>query len=295
MSTDKTLADVQPGGRVRLGDQGDALATLSARWRACADRHDESAREADSIGDMPATVQYLETNAKALRQAAAELDAALSAQPSPGGQGDALRSFACEAVEYFRNRSDVVDGDYGSPSPNEEMKLLSEGEAALAARQPVGEPVAWKYQDKAADGVWEDRIGEKLPCWEHRNPMPLYAVLPAQQADQEYLERLDLALEGVIDQRDRYHEIADDLAGHIATITGVDIGEHSSANCPWQNAIEAAEEYEPAQAVDLANVIDQIAQQWDGYNYDAVGETIDVGQAIRAAAGRLFDSLAVGK
>lgn len=51
----------------------------------------------------------------------------------------------------------------------------------------------------------------------------------------------------------------------------------------------------PAQAVDLANVIDQIAQQWDGCNYDAVGETIDVGQAIRAAAGRLIDSQAVGK
>ncbi|EKT4107929.1 hypothetical protein QEG46_003951 [Stenotrophomonas maltophilia] len=71
------------------------------------------------------------------------LTVAPSAQPSPGGQGGALRSFACEAVEYFRNRSDVVDGDYGSPSPNEEMKLLSEGEAALAARQPVYEGHTW--------------------------------------------------------------------------------------------------------------------------------------------------------
>lgn len=62
-------------------------------------------------------------------------------------QGDALRSFAREAVEYFRERSDVVDGDYGSPSPNQEMKLLSEGESALiAARQSVG---------RVPDGVWE--------------------------------------------------------------------------------------------------------------------------------------------
>ncbi|OWQ73824.1 hypothetical protein [Stenotrophomonas maltophilia] len=53
----------------------------------------------------------------------------------------------------------------------------------------------------------------------------------------------------------------------------------------------------PAKAVDLANVIDQIAQQWDGCSYDAVGETIDVGQAIRAAGKRLAntDSQAVGK
>ncbi|EMF58849.1 Hypothetical protein EPM1_4117 [Stenotrophomonas maltophilia EPM1] len=122
----------------------------------------------------------------------------------------------------------------------------------------------------------------------------LAARQPVGQDDQEYLESLDRALEGVIDQRDRYHEIADDLAGHIAAITGVDIGEHSSANCPWQNAIEAAEVYRPAQAVDLPNVIDQIAQQWDGCNYDAVGETIDVGQAIRAAGKRLINGKAVG-
>lgn len=50
---------------------------------------------------------------------------------------------------------------------------------------------------------------------------------------------------------------------------------------------------QPAQAVDLANVIDQIAQQWDGCSYDAVGESIDVGQAIRAAGKRLLDSQAV--
>lgn len=56
-----------------------------------------------------------------------------------------------------------------------------------------------------------------------------------------------------IDQRDRCEEVADELAARIASITGVDIGEHSSANCPWQNAIEAAEEYKPAQAVDLAD------------------------------------------
>ncbi|WP_206746958.1 hypothetical protein [Stenotrophomonas maltophilia] len=54
-----------------------------------------------------------------------------------------------------------------------------------------------------------------------------------------------------IDQRDRCEEVADELAARIASITGVDIGEHSSANCPWQNAIDAAEAYQPAQAVDL--------------------------------------------
>ena len=49
----------------------------------------------------------------------------------------------------------------------------------------------------------------------------------------------------------------------------------------------------PAQAVDLEQTIDQIAQQWDGCSYDAVGETIDIGEAIRAEGKRLTDSKAV--
>lgn len=81
--------------------------------------------------------------------------------PVSVGQGDALRSFACEAVEYFRNRSDVVDGDYGSSSPNEEMKLLSEGEAALSARQPVGEAVDDRFPNGFADAIEYSREMEE--------------------------------------------------------------------------------------------------------------------------------------
>lgn len=29
-------------------------------------------------------------------------------------------------MEYLKDRSDVVDGDYGEPAPNEEMRLLGE-------------------------------------------------------------------------------------------------------------------------------------------------------------------------
>lgn len=147
MSTDKTLAGVQPGGRVRLGDAIprplEDLRDATRHVIDCADGGDDYSCGRPMI-DALTTLGILEKTGRGLwsvnaREAQAVF-AALSAQPSPGGQGDALRSFAFEAVEYFRNRSDVVDGDYGSPTPNEEMKLLSEGEAALAARQPVGEP-----------------------------------------------------------------------------------------------------------------------------------------------------------
>lgn len=44
-----------------------------------------------------------------------------------------------------------------------------------------------------------------------------------------------------IRDRDAHHEAADELAAIIGTLTGTDIGEHSNANDPWHNAIEAGE------------------------------------------------------
>ena len=286
MNTKKTLADAQPGGRVRLGDallpcpfcgngaefvpykdngltlkcksmgciqrhqrtlrygiewlrtsmtehwnaralsaqpspggQGNSLATLAANWSARADEHDENAREADSIGDMTATVQYLETKSEVLRQVAAELESALAARQPVGWQ----------PMESAPKDGTVVLG------------LLEGSDIPQSIRFRDGWEIAWD--------------GYRIPA--HDGPLrwaPLYAATPAQQPAQVYLDGLDRALGEAIDQRDRYHEMADDLAEHIAAITGVDIGEHSSANCPWQNAIEAAEEYTPAQAV--SNAID---------------------------------------
>ncbi|QDY50450.1 hypothetical protein [Stenotrophomonas maltophilia] len=161
---------------------------------------------------------------------------------------------------------------------------------STAARQPVGEPVAHFVEAQVAIKRLQAAVeGELdgLAINEHQAALilnhvlrpeidePLYAAPPAQAVDHEVTDAMvdkawnrfeaalhaddgdtpeDRVLSETIDQRDRYHEMADELAGHIARIIGVDIGEHSSANCPWQNAIEAAEEYKPAQAVDLGPV-----------------------------------------
>lgn len=185
MSNDnKTLADVQPGGRVRLGDQA------------------ERARFEDW---------------------------------------------------YVRNAFDYVANPLGSRDCDLQWKGW---QAALAARQPVGEPFGWWLADENGIGYIARNPGQGVIDVYRARPgcsaMPLYTAPTAQQPAQVHLDGLDRALGEAIDQRDRYHEVADDLAGHIAAITGVDIGEHSSSNCPWQNAIEATEEYKPAQAVDLA-------------------------------------------
>lgn len=42
----------------------------------------------------------------------------------------ALDSILDEIEEYLEDREDVVDGDYGQPAPNKEMRLLAELRAA---------------------------------------------------------------------------------------------------------------------------------------------------------------------
>ncbi|BCX42740.1 MULTISPECIES: hypothetical protein [Stenotrophomonas] len=268
MSNDKkTLADVQPGGRVRLGDQ--PTIENRARELLAAELHKDFG---------PASAQYVLDGNDDGCTAMRAIIAALSAQPSPGGQGD--------ASHYWPEVDRILVDAYVAGSEGDEFDMIAARNAihtALAARQPVG----WQPMESAPkDGTvvlgllegsdipqsirfrdgWEIAWdGYRIPT--HDGPLrwaPLYAATPAQKPAQVYLDGLDRALGEAIDQRDRYHEVADDLAGHIAAITGVDIGEHSSANCPWENAIEAAEEYKPAQAVDLGpsqSVLAEVAQE----------------------------------
>ncbi|HEP1207000.1 TPA: hypothetical protein ACGCHN_001712 [Stenotrophomonas maltophilia] len=242
MTTDnKTLADVQPGGRVRLGN---GLPEAVAQALATVNEAANDARHAGNYKVANALVAARVTLSKQLL--------ALSAQPSPGGQGDAVTDEMVDAAcrAYYDTAEDAVAVDHAC--------MEAALRAALAARQPVGEPIGWYTDDHLTDRsatTYDRAVADR---WRAKGwPVsPLYAAPPAQQPAQVYLDGLDRALGEAIDQRDRYHEVADDLAGHIAAITGVDIGEHSSANCPWQNAIEAAEEYKPAQAVDLPYSLD---------------------------------------
>ncbi|WP_153164308.1 hypothetical protein [Stenotrophomonas nematodicola] len=101
-----------------------------------------------------------------------------------------------------------------------------------------GEAHHWNPLDARMCAAAADRIESLEECLNARQP---------RAVDER-------AFDQAIEQRDRYHGTADELADHIARITGVDIGEHSSVNCPWQNAIEAAAECKPAQGIDLEKV-----------------------------------------
>ena len=64
----------------------------------------------------------------------------------------------------------------------------------------------------------------------------LQALLTAADERVDRLER-EAREETTIDERDRYHEMADRLALAISNHFRVEIGEHSSMNCPWTEAL----------------------------------------------------------
>ena len=221
--------------------QGDALLALAGEWRR--DSKERFKRNEFSVV------------AESLDACACELESALAARQPVRNEGTSEADFvadgadlncpACAGSWHIEDARQPVGWQPMESAP-------TDGTVVLGLLEGSDIPQSIRFRD-GWEIAWD---GYRIPA--HDGPLrwaPLYAATPAQQPAQVYLDGLDRALGEAIDQRDRYHEMADDLAGHIAAITGVDIGEHSSANCPWQNAIEAAEEYKPAQAVDLGQYV----------------------------------------
>lgn len=153
MSTDKTLADVQPGGRVRLGDQAELDRLEFQAWARellpcpfCGNgaefvpyKENGLTLKCKSMGCIQRNQRTLRYGIDWLRTSMAEHwnTRALSAQPSPGGQGDALA-----ALPLYR-LADDANGNRGLHRDDTGSWVkLQDVERALAARQPVGEPVA---------------------------------------------------------------------------------------------------------------------------------------------------------
>lgn len=127
MTTDnKTLADVQPGGMVRPGDQAER-----ARFDEFLSRNPLMALSAGTAWQV--------------------WQAALSAQPSPGGQGalDLDRVLSLADVHAEESREDGVRLlDRGGL-----LAFAQDVAAVLSAGQPVGETVA--YLDLGAGGYMD--------------------------------------------------------------------------------------------------------------------------------------------
>lgn len=160
-----TLADVQPGGRVRLGDQAER-----ARFEAWASEHNYSvATDGDQYEFAAARLMWKAWRAAFASGAAAAVtgavlvnmgdseaefirandeEATLSAQPSPGGQdaqidalADDVESCVSDACGYLASDSGWDDYGIYRDDAAERYRALPDRIRTLVARQSVGEPV----------------------------------------------------------------------------------------------------------------------------------------------------------
>ncbi len=113
--------------------------------------------------------------------------------------------------------------------------------------------MGWKYLDEAREESPMNSglsAREIMELWEeHRlhgeaSDMPFLRVIVGFARAMLVQRPTDEQLwDQTLQERDHYHDMADRLADQIAAITATDIGEHSSSNCPWNNALLAVEEY----------------------------------------------------
>ncbi len=133
MNTKKTLADAQPGGRVRLEDQAELDRLEFQAW----------ARSIGACVDADEHGNYVDAH---LNSAKLGWNAALSAQPSPGGQGDRLRYLTQHELDSIGSQAEGMDGEQWDrwvqakfAEVNGLATVDSDGFTTLAARQPVGD------------------------------------------------------------------------------------------------------------------------------------------------------------
>lgn len=127
-------------------------------------------------------------------------------------------------------QSSTTPNPQGDTSPTTES-LTPEREqeiAALRYRCPPARP-GYTWVARIADERDLDRQATKLDA-ARADLLAEVERLRARVAE------LDKACDDLIDERDRAHDMADKLAYAVAPIEV--IGEHSSHNCPWENALE---------------------------------------------------------
>jgi hypothetical protein len=158
------------------------------------------------------------------------------------------------------------------------VPLYCEPIKAEAQPAPVQEPVAWAWRISPNADHWQfsdephPEATQKRPLVFGDTPSPAAQPAPTVQERCEYcdgtgdvhdktgewrgvcnceagkrlaapVQEPDDDLTQALIERDEYHSIADQLAEVIAQITGADIGEHTSSNFPWHNALDAAKEW----------------------------------------------------
>lgn len=141
---------------------------------------------------------------------------------------DALRADLARLREEIERLANVILEIPGEPG--------SEGSAVDVAIRIIQETRS-RY---ASSGAWAEAERARVEIAElgasNASLIRRVADLESQLAEAQRDETAAIA------DRDEYHDIADKLAAAIARLTGLAIGEHSSMNDPWDNALVFADQ-----------------------------------------------------
>lgn len=130
------------------------------------------------------------------------------------------------------------------------MSNLSQFEEAFKGTQAYSN--LWLGKATGKDVIFErldtnqyviDEVESARIMWE-------FCIKKSQKANQE--------VEQLIDERDAVTEKAEALKDKLQALYGVDFGEHSNANCPFQNAIE----YDDSSLIEYMKERSAFYQNW---------------------------------
>ena len=112
--------------------------------------------------------------------------------------------------------------------------------------------------------------------WQEAQAVPEgFVLIKASDRDQEMLE--------LIDQRDHMEGQAEELKDKLQALYGVDFGEHSSCNFPFQNAIDYDDsDFVLVKKNHLSEVVEKIERMFEEDSLLALGELLPIQQGIKA-------------
>jgi hypothetical protein len=173
-----------------------------------------------------------------IRDIAAAPPVAAVAQPVAPGWNEAVEAAAKVLDNGSFLHKDSPVKKWATEAVQAVRKLLRPLGAVESDGLPIDKPKSAAPYLSPREKRLRDAV-RKMHQWreEKRAALTVAALAPIPYAEHE-AEML-----AVIDERDRYHDMADQLAAHIAAITGYEIGEHSSDNDPWSNALICANEW----------------------------------------------------
>lgn len=120
---------------------------------------------------------------------------------------------------------------------------------------------------KGARDAWQAAKAQAVPAG--------FVLIKASDREQEMLE--------LIDQRDYMESQADELKDKLQALYGVDFGEHSSCNFPFQNAIDYDDsDFVLVKKNHLSEVVEKIERMFEEDSLLALGELLPIQQGIKA-------------